>query len=285
MTQALFPVKEFPQFLLEIVFAGPSFDGMMEIVALQKEIEGLREVFDITARTLKRRGRLNVKLDDIEVFIEAFEKGSFRKRLKVFNKKTKEFIPLIELAGVIILIFQTIPQYLPQQVKPLSPELIASLHDQVALELLQDPKFLTATANIVGSISQEGDKGTFKAPDDQKVEIDATSSKKFLQLAGEPTLVEEGEKFEELKGYINRVDLDATRRHIGFKINGQGNSIPATLSETLRGSVDMRNLLGQWVETQGTTSIKFGLKDHVDIESLKVITQPKLDFSSTTEKE
>lgn len=283
MTQALFPTRELPQFLLDIVFSGPSFDGMMEIGALQKEIEGLKEVLDIAARALKRDKRLNVKLDDIEIFVEAFEKGSFRKKIRIFNRATKEYLPLVQLATLIVVILQTVPQYQPQQIKSLSPDLITSLRDQVAIELLQDPRFLNAAANVVGSISQEGDKGTFTAPTNLMAEIDATSSKKFLELAGESTSTEEGEKFEELKGYINRVDLDATRRHIGFKANGQGNSIPTTLSEKLRGTVDMRELLGQWVEIQGTTTVKNGIRDHVDIETLGIISQPTLDFGSVTD--
>jgi len=202
MNNQLFPVKKYPQFLLDITFNGPSFNGMMEIDALAKEIQGLEDVLKIITHSLKKNKKIEIQIKDIEIYVEAFEKGSFRKKIKIFNKATKEYQPLIELAVFVVLVFQTIPQYRTEDIKTVSPVLVSSVRDQVLLELLQDKKLLGAAANVVRSVSLEGDSCTLSSPTEQKVIINQESSKKFIALTDTQDELEDGEHYEILQGRI-----------------------------------------------------------------------------------
>lgn len=284
MNTQLFPTEEYPQFLLDVTFSGPSFKGMMEIDALAKEIQGLEDVLMIVLHSLKKNGRIDLKTSDFEIYVEAFEKGSFRKRVKIFNKKTKEYLPLISLATLVVLVFQTIPQYKTNDIKTVSPELISSIRDQVVLELLQDRKFLGAAADMVKSVSSEGDKCTLLSPTKDKAIIDSESSKKFVALAD--TLneqVEDGEHYEILRGRINRVDLDALKRHIGFKVNNEGSTIDGTFVKKPTRE-EMRNLLDEQIEIKGIVSYIGGQRNHIDIQEYKIIEQSSFDFGQENKK-
>lgn len=276
MSTQLFPSKEYPQFLLNVVFDGPSFKGMMEIDALAKEIQGLEDVLRIALHTLKKNKKIDIKASDLEIYVEAFEKGSFRKKIKIFNKATKEYQPLIELAVLVVLIFQTIPQYRTEDIKTMSPNFISAVRNEVVLELLQDKKFLEAAANIVKSVSLEGDMCTLSSPTEQEAVINQESSKKFTALTDMPDeQIEDGEHYEILQAKINRVDLDALKRHIGFKVNSEGSTVDGTFVEK-PSREEMRLLLDGWVEIKGTVSYFGGQRNHVDIQEYKVIGQPQL---------
>ncbi|MBX4198963.1 hypothetical protein KW800_01655 [Candidatus Parcubacteria bacterium] len=280
MTSQLFPEAALPQYLLDIYFQGPSFNGMMEIDSLAKEVQGLETVLRIALHSLIKNKRLNLKSGDLEIYVEAFEKGSFRKRIKVFNRTTKEYVPLVSLATLVVLIFQTIPQYKTEEIKTLSPELIASVRDQVVLELLQDKKFLGAAADIVQPISLGGDMCTLSSAVDNKAVIDSETSKKFINLTDSAeSSVDDGEYYEVLQGRINRVDLDASRRHIGFKVNSEGATIDATF-QNKPSPEEMKSLLGEWVEIKGNVSYIGGQRSHVDISEFNVIKQRQFDMHS-----
>jgi len=276
MTTQLFPIKEYPQFLLNVIFEGPSFNGMMEIDALAKEIQGLEDVLKIALHSLRKNKKVDFKITDLEIYVEAFEKGSFRKKIKIFNKNTKEYQPLIELAVLVVLVFQTVPQYTTNEIKTISPTLISSIHDQVVLELLQDKKFLEAAANVVKSVSLEGDMCTLAAPTNQEVIINPESSKKFVALTDAlDEQIEDGEHFEILQGRINRVDLDALKRHIGFKVNSEGSTVDGTFIDK-PSREEMRLLLDEWIEVKGTVYYLGGQRNHINIQEYKVIRQPNL---------
>ncbi len=284
MNTQLFPTKEYPQFLLDITFSGPSFKGMMEIDALAKEIQGLEDILIIVLHSLQKNGRIEFKASDLEIYVEAFEKGSFRKRIKIFNKKTKEYLPLIQLAASVILVFQTIPLYRIEDIKTISPELISSVRDQVILELLQDKKFLGAAANMVKSVSSEGDECILLSPTKDKAIIDPKSSKKFVALTDTPNeQVADGEYYEILRGRINRVDLDALKRHIGFKVNNEGSTIDGTFVKKPTRE-EMRILLDEQIEVKGIASYIGGQRNHIDIQEYKIIKQSSFDFGPKNEK-
>lgn len=276
MSTQLFQTKGHPQFLLNIVFDGPSFKGMMEIDALAKEIQGLEDVLKIALHSLKKNRKIDIKVSDLEIYVEAFEKGSFRKKIKVFNKATKEYQPLIELAVLVVLVFQTIPQYRAEDIKTISPELVSAIRNEVVLELIQDKKFLNAAANVVKSVSLEGDMCTLSSPTKQEVVINQESSKKFVALTDQSDeQVDDGEHYEILMVKVNRVDLDALKRHIGFKVNSEGSTVDGTFVEK-PSREEMRSLLDEWMEVKGTASYFGGQRNHIDIQEYKTISQPRL---------
>lgn len=283
MTTQLFPPKEYPQFLLNVVFDGPSFEGMMEIDALAKEIQGLEDVLRIALHTLRKNKKIDIEDSDLEIYVEAFEKGSFRKRIKIFNKATKEYQPLIELAVLVVLVFQTIPQYRTEDIKTMSPELISTVRNEVVLELLQDKKFLGAAANIVKSVSLEGDMCTLSSPTEQEAVIDPENSKKFVALTDVPDeQIEDGEHYEILRAKINRVDLDASKLHIGFKVNSEGSTVDGTFIEK-PSREEMRLLLDEWIEVKGIVSYFGGQRNRIDIQEYKVIGQQDLFSGGSNE--
>lgn len=273
MAQTLFSSQPQPAFLLDITFSGPSFDGVMEIGALSREIQGLKDAIELTVHALKRRSEIPFSVKDIEIHVEAFKKGSFQKRIRIWNKKAKEYTPLLSAATVILLLLDVIPSYTPTSSGTPSKEIVERLKNEVALELLQDKRFLMAAANIVADVQQDGDKASFASATNEAVEISPEESRIFVSLAT-PTstpLVEE-RRTETLKVRINKVDLDASKRHIGFKVGGEGATVDGTFVS--RPDIhDLTDLLGQWVEVDGEVEYGGGQPLHMDIENYSLLKQ------------
>lgn len=280
MDNTLFPEEILPEYLFDLKYEGPSFDGKMEIGVLVNEIAGLKEIIKIASSTLLRNKKINFGPDDIDIFIEAFEKGSFKKRVKLVLKDLNECQGAIALASLIISVIILIQQNNPNELKDMSPQLISQISDPVKIELLQNKTFLSNTSNVIMPLGVEGDQLLIGAPKNDTTIIKYSDKSKFSGL------VEEVKDETDLNGYvdevlvgrINRVDLDATKRHIGFKVNSEGNSMPATLSDESKSAVNIRDLLGQIVEIESRTSFKNGLRDHLEIKNLKIIKQKKMNF-------
>ncbi len=257
----------------------------MEIGQLRNQLTGLEDAIVIIAQTLARQKRIGFNPNDIQILVEAFERGSFRDRVKVVLKSLKnlnQYQGAIALGVLLIEIIRMIPSYQAATIKEMSPQTISKIGDQVKIELLKNNDFLKSITNVVHPLGQNGDRLQCTVPSLEPVAIKYEDKKEFLELAGE-TEVErdmDGDRSEILRGRINRVDLDATKRHLGFKVNSEGNSIPATLDDRLRASLDMRSLLGQWVEINTTTTFKGGLRDNIFINSLKIVRQQTIDFES-----
>ncbi len=278
MDETLFPNESTPNYLLDLEYKGPSFDGMMEIIALKNEIAGLEEVIQITAQVLAKNKKIDFNPSDMQIFIEAFEKGSFRKRVKVFLKGADRHPCIINLAIFVVMILQTIPLYRAAKLTNISPQLISEIGDQVKIELLKNGRFLNSLADVVRPLEKEGDRFVCTATEKQRAIVEYKDKKEFLELAGETEMQEEaeGNRFEILQGRINRVDLDARIRHIGFKIDNEGVSVPATLTEHLRKPAEMQELLGKWIEMEGTTTYQGGTRAHINIAKYKIIYQSEL---------
>jgi hypothetical protein len=284
MDDTLFPTKQFPDYLFDLTYKGPSFDGMMEISALKNEIAGLEEAILITTQILSKHKKINFSSKDIQILIVVFQKGSFRKRVKVILKTTKSLNDkgVINLGVFFVMVLSLIQQKGSSELKTLSPQLMTEIGDQAKIELLQNSAFVRSVANIVNPLLLQGDEFTCGVPDNNTTTINFSDKKEFTALASdnEESQATDGDHFEILRGRINRVDLDATKRHLGFKVDGEGSSISATLDDQLRLSVDMRNLLGHWVEIYATTTYKSGLRDHISIQSLKSIRQQQMKLET-----
>ncbi|MFA6548293.1 MAG: hypothetical protein WCT11_05180 [Candidatus Magasanikbacteria bacterium] len=285
MHDTLFPIKQSPNYLFDLAYKGPSFDGVMEIGALKNEIAGLEDVITITAQILLKHKKIDFNSKDVQIFIEAFQKGSFKKRVKIVLKAAKslnDYHGVINLGVLIVMVLTLVQQKGASELKTLSPKLMSEIGDQVKIELLQNPSFLKSIANVISPLEQEGDEFTCGVPDSNTTTIKFEDKKEFTALANYNEAPKEidGDRFEVLCGRINRVDLDATKRHLGFKVDGEGNTIPATLDDHLRASVDMHDLLGHWVEINVTTTFKSGLRDHIFIQSLKPVQQKQIKFET-----
>lgn len=278
MSETLFPTAEIPEYLFDLEYRGPSFAGMMEIGALKNEIIGLEDAIKIIAQVLSRHKKIDFSANDLQIFIEAFEKGSFRKKVKLIIKGLDKHPGVLTLGMLLVMIFQTIPQYKADKLKDLSPAVIAEIGDQVKIDLLNNEGFLKSVANVVSPLGQNGDELFCAVPSHNQAIVKYEDKKEFNELAGEVESIEEvnGDQFETLQGRINSVDLDARVRHIGFKVNSEGISIPATLTENLRNPTDMRAMLGQWIQLEGTTTYKNGIRSHISISNYKVISQREL---------
>lgn len=278
MEAKLFTEAELEKYLLEIVFHGPSFDGVMEIDALAKEIQGLEDALRAAIHSLKRHKRIDFGNDELVIYVAAFEKSSFKKRLLVFNKTTGEYQHLIALSALIISLLSYVGSREPDEIKKLSAEQIAEIRDNVVVELLQNQSFIKATAAVVQSVSNEGDTCKFMAPDTKEVLITPEISHKIQVLAEPKEESIDGEFYEILPGRISKVDLDASRRHIGFKYNGEGDTIDATFSE--KPDVEtLKDLLGEQVEIKGTVSYVGGVRRHITIEEYSLLSQGQIPLA------
>ncbi len=284
MSKTLFPTTKIPDYLLDIEYKGPSFAGMMEIGALRAEITGLENAVRIIAQVLARHGRTDFNANDVQIFIEAFKKGSFCKKAKLFIKGLDKHPGALTLGILLIMILQTIPQYRADKIRDMPPQLVAEIGDQIKIELLKNDEFLKSLADIVRPLERGGDELSCAVPLHDQVVIKYEDKKEFLELTGE---VEEeeinGERSEVLLGRINRVDLDARVRHIGFKVNNEGASIQATLVENLRNPTDMRGLLDRWIKLEGITTYQKGVRSHIEISKYKVIRQEEINFELNSE--
>ncbi|MCF7815880.1 MAG: hypothetical protein K9M10_04105 [Candidatus Pacebacteria bacterium] len=283
MQTKIFTDDEIEKYLFEIVFHGPSFEGVMEIDALAKEIQGLEDILKAGVHSLKKSKRINIGNDDIIIYVAAFEKSSFKKRILIFNKKTGEYQHLIALSALMITLFQFVSSKEPDDIRQLTPAQIVEIRDEVAVELLQSPAFLKATAAIVQSVSTEGDMCKFTAPDKKEITITPEISRKMQELAVPAEEVEDGEFYEIIPGRISKVDLDASKRHIGFKYNGEGDTIDATFEEKPDSEV-LKSLLGAWVEVRGNVSYVGANRKHITIKEYSVMTQGQITFSSPEEQ-
>lgn len=281
----MFPTEENQDYLLDLEYKGPSFDGVMEIAALKNEIIGLEEAIKITTKILSRNSKINFSANDIDIYIEAFQKASFRKKVKVVLKAAKSlnnYQGALSLGAVLISAITLIQQNGAVKIQNMSPELMAQIADQTKVELLTDKSFLQSVAGIINPLNTSGDELFCATPNNNTTTVSYHEKQEFSALASNNVDLKEleGDKFETLYGRINRVDLDATKRHIGFKVNGEGNSISATLSDQLRKNINMLDLLGHWVEIDATTTYRNGAREHIEISSLKIINnQNQILFS------
>lgn len=286
MQETLFLKEEMPSHLLDIRYVGDSFKGVMEISSLRTEIDGIENTLRILTQTLAKHKRIDFNIGDLEVFIEAFEKGSFKEKVLVKVKGLNDHQGALLLATALIMIFQTIPLYSTEEITEMSPELMVKIRDQVQLDLLKNPEFLKSVADIVAPLNQTGDQFHFSVPQKGETVITYEDKAKFLGLAtSTKENLEDGDRREKLIGRINRVDLDATVRHLGFKAADGGKSIPATLDEELKKDLNMTSLLGEWVEVEGVSTYKNKTRDHIKITNIKNVNQTEFDFLEHAEQD
>lgn len=290
MDNSLFPAKPIPDYLLSIKYQGTSFDGVIEINALGQEILGLQTCLQRTIETLKKHKRIDFSLNDVDIYIEAFEHGSFAKKVKLAFKqgvKTVEKYPAT--SGIVAVVFvgmlTVYAQLKTADTKELSSTAVAELKDQVKAELVKDKAFQDGLAAVVGPIRTEQDKLIVTDPSQQEKEavIDNEQKNKIIELAeGSSETTPDSSGYETLKGHVTRVDLDADINHIGLKINDKGALVLCTLPSNITRD-QMKEFLDKWVEVEGVVTYKNGERKHVNVSYLSLTSKPiqaEIDFSA-----
>lgn len=281
MNSELLPLERLDNHILEIKYVGPSFDGQMEIGSLSDEINGLENALKIIILTLFRNGRINFKLDDITIFVQTLERGSFKHGVKIvwkrFNKNSGGISTIFTILSFVLILIKDNGGI---KIKEMSSQLISEIGDQVKVELLQDHQFHKAIADIVRPIKDKNDKLIFTTEDQNTpLVVSCEDKEEFLKLTEnqQQTTLPDGEYHEVLKGRINLVNIDATKNNIGFKINGIGNTIPTSLP-IANDINEMKMLLDQWIEINATSTVVDGRITHINVDRYHLISQQSLDF-------
>lgn len=289
MANSLFPEMELENYLLDISYRGDSFDGFMEIDALGREILGLQVCLQRAVEILKKHKKIDFSLNDIDIYIEAFEHGSFRKKVTLVKKEGNiiERNPATStiIATVFVGILAVAATIYTSGKKELTPEDIERLHDQVKIELLQDKKFLEGLGEIVRPLRTESDTLSVKDSAQKETIVDYEQKRKIAALSGsEEVDSPETNGYQVLRGHVTRVDLDADINHIGFKIEDKGALVLCSLPPNITRD-QMKDFLDQWVQIEGVTTFRGAEIKHVSVDSIKIINKPsqsKIDFNGET---
>ncbi len=270
MNNVLFPDLAVEDYILEIKYDGPSFEGVMEINALGNEILALDVCFKKVISLLKSRG------EEYEVVVEPFESGSFKKRTKLVVKwieKNKTTATLSAgLIGVVITgAVQLILKYGPDKIAELSPQLISEIHDRTQISLLNDPVFLRNIAIIAQPLLTEGDKVILrKATNDTEREVVINYSQKNNFSSLTSVIEKTGDEltaYDEVYGKIILMDIDAIKNQIAFKVYGEGERIHCTLPSEMNIN-DYTYLLGKWVTISGQVTKRGEQILHIEIKAI-----------------
>jgi hypothetical protein len=246
----------------------------MEINLLGKEINGLSYCLKTILKKLKDNNRISVSENEIDIFIEAFQHGSFKQFIKWIEKHPATIAAVVGLGVIFVEIVGIIVNHAPSSIKTISPELMSEIGDQVKVELLSDQKFLDSLALTVSPLQCKEDKIIFKHSPEGQIIVPYEKRACFMDLSNlEKTELPTVKVEEELKGRIVMIDVDATKNQIGFKVDGKGNEIRCAISEEF--SIDeFKPLLGEWVKINSTAEKKGNEYLYISINSYEKIETP-----------
>ncbi|MFA5853792.1 MAG: hypothetical protein WC866_01765 [Patescibacteria group bacterium] len=263
---------------LDFHYLGQSFEGQIEVEKLSRELAGINAALQIALAGMIRHKRTNLAVRDIVFYVEPFEKGSFRKRIKVViksvNKNTGIYLVGIGLCGLVLQTITVVKEKSSAEISKMSPALQTQIGDALKVELLRDPNFLKGIAAATYPLTVHDDKLVLSSSATSQLGIGLDEKIKMETLAN--TNVEETahEKKEGLVGRISSVDLDATVNHFGFKINNKGATVNCTLLADMS-QEKMKDLLGQWVHITGVSTYYGNRLVKIDILDIKMEPAPE----------
>lgn len=275
MNQELFP-NLIPRvdFIFKVYYEGDSFDGKINLHNLAEELTGFEYCLRTITSLAYKRNILDINPVEYEFVVEPFEKGSFRKVIKLIPKNLEKYPSTTSAALTVALIFVGIGQIIVanntnNSTQPISQSSI----DKIKLELLTDKDFLRSYSKVVDPLTNKTDKLRLIKPDNTEYEINYAQKDNFDNLANDDyEFITEHE--ETLIGRVTRVDLTATKNALGFKVNDSGVTIPCSFLDSI--NVDERKeLLDQWIEISGITEKSEKERRHIKIFHYKVVNQPK----------
>jgi len=289
MSAELFPADPVAEYLFEIKYDGPSFDGVMEIRALAEEILGMDASIHGIISALRNDKRISLKEAEFQLLVEAFENNCFKKRLKLVIDTIENYPQTAEtIRWVIGGVFGTIIAFIlanpTPQLNEMSPTLLRQISDKTVAKLLNDNRFLKNISRTVIPLRKEGDFVSIKTPDISARELIIPFSErgKFLVLGGEAAIEEEIEQryHDDMYGKIISMDLDAKKNQVDFKIGGEGERIHCTFSDNLNVQ-DYIHLLGTWVTVEGEVEKTNGNALHFYIEKIEKSDPPASEEQGT----
>ena len=271
MSTELFPIDPLKEFLFEMKYDGPSFNGVMEIRALAEEISGMDECIREIISTLRKDKRIQLKDTDFQLLVEAFENNCFQKRIQLKIENNPETAATYRwLIGGI---FGTIVTFVITNA-PLSitPELLDQISDETAFKLLNDGRFMNNISRAIEPLRKDEDILYIKTINENVSDlvIPFSEKDKFLKL-GDKKMIEEGveQKYhDDMYGKIIAMDLHAKKNHVDFKKHGEGERIHCTFSDKLSIN-DNKDLLGNWVVIEGQVEKINGKVTHFLIEKIE----------------
>lgn len=278
MSNSLFPgLITLSDSIFVVSYEGPSFDGKISLHDLAEEIAGFEICLNSILQAARRGKIIDINPYDFEFVVEPFQKGSFKKIIKLIPKQAEKYPATTNAALTIALIFTTVGQIIvshkSQDVQNLTPVLLQSVTDKVKLELLTDKDFLRAYAKIVDPLSQQDDAIKFTQSNNKTFGISYAEKEKFFDLTNDD-LEFITDVPETLTGRVTRVDLTATKNALGFKVNDTGTTIPCSFLDSI-GSVERKKLLDQWIQITGITGKVGEERKHIIIYNYELAPQPE----------
>jgi hypothetical protein len=276
METYLFPDQNIEDYVLDIKYDGPSFDGMMEISALSNEIAGFEICIKSVISVLRRQKGLDLNEDDFQIVVEAFENNCFRKKIKFIGKHLNKYpVAYLSIAGILGSIINIVPQIGADKIKEMSPATMAIIADVAKVELLKDPKFLNALAKTVKPLITDKDKVEFSQPvktPNRTSTVKYSQKNDFLKLTSETEDIMETVAPGEVYGRVVSIDIDANKNQIDFKSNGTGERIRCTLNDGKRID-DYVTLLGKWAVISGDVKSANGQRIHILVKDIKHVPE------------
>lgn len=276
MSDSLFPgLITLSDSLFIVSYEGPSFDGKIGLHDLAEEIAGFEICLNSILQAARRGKIIDINPYDFEFVVEPFQKGSFKKVIKLVPKQIEKYPATTNAALTIALIFvgigQVIVSHGSQDVQNLTPALLQSVTDKVKLELLVDKDFLKAYAKIVDPLTQTTDAVKFTQPNNKTFGISYAEKEKFVDLTNDD-LEFITEEPETLIGRVTRVDLTATKNALGIKVNDSGSTVPCSFLDSI-GSGERKDLLDKWIQITGITGRVGEERKHITIYSYELAPQ------------
>ncbi len=275
MNQELFPsLIPKADFIFKVYYEGDSFDGKISLHSLAEELAGFEYCLKTITSLALKANILDINPIEYEFIVEPFEKGSFRKVIKLIPKNIEKHPTLINATLTIALIFVGVGQIIATNNADNSTTVLSqSSIDKIKLELLTDKDFLRSYSKVVEPLNDKTDKLRLIKPDSSEYEINYAQKDNFNNLANDDyEFITEHQ--ETLVGRVTRVDLTATKNALGFKVNDTGATIPCSFLDSI--NVDERKeLLDEWIEISGITEKSEKERRHIRILNYKVINQPK----------
>jgi len=269
--EMLFKDLEIEDYILDIKYDGPSFDGIMEIGALTNEVVGIDICIKTIVSYLRQDNKMDLVGEDFSIVVEAFQKNCFRKKIKFIGRHMNKYPVLYTTVSAILAAsIAIIPQLGANKIREMSPATMAQISDKTQVELLKNPQFLSAIANIIKPLLQDKDYVEFTQPThnaNRTLKITYSQKSNFMDLTAENIESVEMSSFGEIYGRIVEMDIDARKNQMGFKQNGEGEQIRCSV-RTDQSISAYTHLLGKWVTLSGNiVSVDQKIK-HIAVEKI-----------------
>lgn len=256
---------------IDIKFDWESFHWVIDIHSLWNELLWLEYCIKEAFSVIKKQQKLNdINISDLVILVEPFQNNCFRKKIKVWIKWMEKhpvtvWTTITLTLALIWWSYQLIKDLNDNDINKISSnnisqEQIAKISDQALLNLFSNKKYREELSKLVLAVKHENDVVEIRtnniSGEELLTTLDTLDKDKAIKLASDTSEENIEIKIEEWKYYgrINRIDLDATKRQIWFKINWEWREIDCILSIWLN-IFDYKDLLWERVFLEWVSEI------------------------------